>query len=44
MYLSFRAAAEAYNNQEYWELPTKYYPDPMAEEMTLKMFKRPEAV
>ena len=44
MYLTFRAAAEAYNNQEYWDLPTKYYRDPMIEEMTVKMFKKPEVV
>ena len=44
MYLSFRAASTAYNNQKYWDLPTKYYPDPMAEEMTVKMFKKSEAV
>jgi len=44
MYLSYRAASEAYNNQEYWELPTKYYSDPLAEEMTEKMFKKPETM
>ena len=44
MYLSYRAASEAYNNQEYWELPTKYYSDPLAEEMTNKMFKKSEIV
>ena len=41
MYVAFRAAAQEYGIDEYWNLPTKIYHDPLAEEVTSKLFQKP---
>ena len=42
MYEAFRAASVAYGNQEYWDLPTKYYLDPMVDGISTKLFRTDE--
>jgi hypothetical protein len=34
LYLTFRAAAKAYGNDEYYKLPTRYYPNKLADRLT----------
>jgi len=40
LYFTFRAASSAYGNEDYWNLPSWYYENQLAEEVSAIMFRR----
>lgn len=39
LFFTFRAASLAYGDKSYWDLPSNFYHDPFAEEVTTKIFR-----
>jgi len=38
LYYAYRAASKAYGNKDYWDLPKKYYNDPLVDKATSQIF------
>ncbi len=40
LHFSYRVASKAYRNEDYWDLPERFYKDPLVDEVTTKMIVR----
>jgi hypothetical protein len=40
LHFTYRSASKAYGNEQYWDLPDKFYTDPLVDEVTTDMIKQ----